>query len=606
MPGDEQPRVRRQPPLHAALEEPDGAPVVLGRATDADQGTVGGTQAERGAGGIATVARLDGRGAVRHDHRRVRLAVERPDARGVARGAGDDDVAPADERALERRDTSRRRAADDVRLDGVGVVGDEDLGRQQREPAAGGAELHLHDVRARQSAEETSEPAAPRLQRQQRLAQRRVVRGEKPERVGGEAMRAQLDAVAQRAVGRLARMPRADEVTLAPFAARPSATPRSVHGRRAARGAPGRRRGSRSSPARPPCVGRDPSGGGDSARGDHGAARASPSRAESTGADEPGRRALGRQHRRVGARRARRRAVARGGPGRAAAREGRRGNDRDDARRPAIGTPAAMSLAFSATSSSPGRSSGNGPNGEDRAAVGDAEEQSGRVGGAASACCAAAGARRWRRGRGTSERATQAGKDTKKVIRRRLRTIGGFYGYSMDDPRALEPLNEPARRWSPARRSPPGSSASPTSTSSPAAPVPIMDQHYNPRKVWLVRNETGAAGGVGAGKAVAERPPATERPAGRAALAVRGQLSPARSARSGPRPRTAEECGDGRAAAAGAGEAGRAPRGAPRPPRALSQPRSVPKRNERNALFAVLTNVRAPCARSAAAGGSRR
>ena len=62
----------------------------------------------------------------------------------------------------------------------------------------------------------------------------------------------------------------------------------------------------------------------------------------------------------------------------------------------------------------------------------------------------------------------------------------------MDDPRALEPLNE---------------QDSPLTTGRELAmrierfeelkdsltrgPVPIMDQHYNPRKVWLVRNETG-------------------------------------------------------------------------------------------------------------------
>ena len=209
-----------------------------------------------------------GRGAVRHDHRRVRLAVERPEARGVARGAGDDDVAPADERALERRDTSRRRAADDVRLDGVGVVGDEGLGRQQREPAAGGAELHLHDVRARQSAEETSEPAAPRLQRQQRLAQRRSCGARSPSALAARRwVRSSTPGLSGPSAGWRGCHGQT-RVTLAPFAARPSATPRTRARPPCRTGSTGKGERIASSPARPPCVGRDPSGGGDSARGD--------------------------------------------------------------------------------------------------------------------------------------------------------------------------------------------------------------------------------------------------------------------------------------------------------------------------------------------------
>jgi hypothetical protein len=131
---------------------------------------------------------------------------------------------------------------------------------------------------------------------------------------------------------------------------------------------------------------------------------------------------------------------------------------------------------------------------------------------------------------------TSADQDTKKVIRRRLRAIGEFYGYSMKDPRALEPLNDRDAPLTTGREIAARAERFAHLELGTRGSVPIMDQHYNPRKVWLVRNETGqppawskqpkeqaAEDGDGPrrGAAVARRLPApVRRGLGRAARAV--------------------------------------------------------------------------------------
>ena len=80
---------------------------------------------------------------------------------------------------------------------------------------------------------------------------------------------------------------------------------------------------------------------------------------------------------------------------------------------------------------------------------------------------------------------------TKRVVRQRLAEIGEFWGYSMDDPQALAPLNERGSPVTTGREVAARIRRFPQLDLRTRPPVPIFDQHYSPRRVWLVRNETG-------------------------------------------------------------------------------------------------------------------
>ncbi len=79
----------------------------------------------------------------------------------------------------------------------------------------------------------------------------------------------------------------------------------------------------------------------------------------------------------------------------------------------------------------------------------------------------------------------------KGVARSRLSGIGEFWGYSMDDPAALAPLNDRGAALTTGAEVRARIERFPQLDLTTRPPVPIFEQHYSPRKVWLVRNETG-------------------------------------------------------------------------------------------------------------------
>ena len=80
---------------------------------------------------------------------------------------------------------------------------------------------------------------------------------------------------------------------------------------------------------------------------------------------------------------------------------------------------------------------------------------------------------------------------TKSVVRKKLAGIGEFWGYSMDDPAALAPLNDRDAPLTTGAEVRARIERFPQLELTTRPPVPIFEQHYSPRKVWLVRNETG-------------------------------------------------------------------------------------------------------------------
>jgi hypothetical protein len=91
----------------------------------------------------------------------------------------------------------------------------------------------------------------------------------------------------------------------------------------------------------------------------------------------------------------------------------------------------------------------------------------------------------------TEKWVTELDPDSRRAVVKHLGRLGEFYGYSMDDPAALAPLNRGGSFLF-------GDDAArdrvrqfPDLELETRMPVPIFEHYYNPRRFWLIENETG-------------------------------------------------------------------------------------------------------------------
>jgi hypothetical protein len=79
----------------------------------------------------------------------------------------------------------------------------------------------------------------------------------------------------------------------------------------------------------------------------------------------------------------------------------------------------------------------------------------------------------------------------RRAIAHRLDRLAEFYGYSMDDPQSLAPLHGRESLLVRGRDIRQRSQRFADLDIPTRMPVPIFEQYYNPRRFWLVENETG-------------------------------------------------------------------------------------------------------------------
>ena len=81
-------------------------------------------------------------------------------------------------------------------------------------------------------------------------------------------------------------------------------------------------------------------------------------------------------------------------------------------------------------------------------------------------------------------------KEDRKVIRRRLGRLAEFYGYSMAEPTRIDPLSDRGAALLTGAEVAARIERFPELDFKTRPPVPLFEQQYNPRKVWLVANKT--------------------------------------------------------------------------------------------------------------------
>jgi hypothetical protein len=79
----------------------------------------------------------------------------------------------------------------------------------------------------------------------------------------------------------------------------------------------------------------------------------------------------------------------------------------------------------------------------------------------------------------------------RRVVKERLGQLGELFGYSMSDPGTLEPLNARGSLLAGGEDMHARIERFPDLDVPTRMPVPIFEHYYNPRRFWLVANETG-------------------------------------------------------------------------------------------------------------------
>jgi hypothetical protein len=87
--------------------------------------------------------------------------------------------------------------------------------------------------------------------------------------------------------------------------------------------------------------------------------------------------------------------------------------------------------------------------------------------------------------------AEEIGRADRTTVEREAGPLGEFYGYSMHDPAALEPVNERGSLLFGGRDVPPRLERFAALDLGRKMPAPIFEHHYNPRKLWLIENPSG-------------------------------------------------------------------------------------------------------------------
>ena len=97
-------------------------------------------------------------------------------------------------------------------------------------------------------------------------------------------------------------------------------------------------------------------------------------------------------------------------------------------------------------------------------------------------------------------------KEDRKVIRRRLGRLAEFYGYSIAEPRQLDAWGDRGSALLTGGEVAARIERFPDIDFATRPPVPLFEQLYNPRKVWLVKNDTPGGEPPGSLKVRAQAP----------------------------------------------------------------------------------------------------